>query len=65
LSRGSDDADGDGVSNLTEFLNGTNPQNPASVPIAPVFSITQISLAGGSVQMSCASVTNWTFQLQH
>jgi len=45
-------------------LNGTNPLNPASVPVAPVFLITQISLAGGNVQIGCASVTNWTFQLQ-
>ena len=64
LSLGSDDADGDVVSNLTEYLHGTNPLNPASVPAAPVFSITQISLAGGNVQVGCASVTNWTFQLQ-
>ena len=63
-SRGSDDADGDGVSNLTEFLNGTSPLNPASVPTAPVFNITQIALTNGSVQLSCASATNWTFQLQ-
>ncbi len=64
LSRGIDDADGDGVSNLTEFLHGTSPLNPAAVPAAPVFSITQITFAGGNVQLSCASVTNWTFQLQ-
>ena len=64
LSRGTDDADGDGVSNLTEFWHGTNPLNPASGPAAPAFAITQISLAGGSVQVNCASVTNWMFWLQ-
>ena len=63
-SRGSDDADGDGVSNLTEFLNGTNPQNLASVPAAPAFNITQITLTNGGVQLSCVAATNWMFQLQ-
>ncbi len=63
-SRGADDADGDGVSNLTEFLHGTNPLNAGSVPDAPVFLITTISVAGGLVQLGCASTTNWTFQLQ-
>ena len=63
-SRGSDDGDADGVSNLTEFLNGTSPQNPASVPTAPIFNITQTILTNGSVRMSCVAATNWTFQLQ-
>jgi glycosidase len=63
-SRGTDDADGDGVSNLTEFLHGTNPLNASSAPAAPAFLITQISLAGGNVQLGCAAVPNWTFQLQ-
>jgi alpha-amylase len=63
-SRGSDDADGDGVSNLTEFLNGTNPLNPGSVPSAPAFSITRIALVGTDVQVDCSAAGNWTFQLQ-
>ena len=63
-SRGSDDADGDGVSNRTEFLNGTDPQNLASVPAAPVFNITQIALTNGSVRLSSVAATNWMFQLQ-
>jgi glycosidase len=63
-SRGSDDADGDGVSNLTEFLGGTNPLNPASYPTPPVFNITKISLTASNVQLSCSTTTNWSFQLQ-
>jgi glycosidase len=63
-SRGGDDADADGVSNLTEFLNGANPLNLASVPAGPVFNVTQIALTNGKVQMSCVAATNWTFQLQ-
>ena len=64
LSRGGDDADGDGISNSTEFLHGTNPENPASAPAKPDFAITQILLAGGGLQVTCASVTNWMFRLQ-
>ena len=63
-SRGSDDADGDGVSNLTEFLSGTNPLNPATYPAPPVFNVTQISVTATNVQISCSTVTNWSFQLQ-
>ena len=63
-SRGSDDADGDGVSNLTEYLNGTNPLNPASYPTPPVFNITHISVTASNVQINCSTVTNWSFQLQ-
>jgi glycosidase len=62
-SRGSDDADGDGVSNLTEFLNGTNPLNAASAPAAPAFAIDAIQMAGSTLEMLCPSVTNWSYQL--
>jgi alpha-amylase len=62
-SRGTDDADGDGVSNLTEFLNGTDPSNPSSFPSAPVFDINQIALTGSNIQIYCPSVTNWSYQL--
>ncbi|HWX23288.1 MAG TPA: alpha-amylase family glycosyl hydrolase [Candidatus Binatia bacterium] len=58
-SRGMDDADGDGMSNLKEFLAGTNPLDPSSV-----FKITQALLAGSDVQASCSTVSNRTYQLQ-
>ena len=59
-SRGSDDADGDGASNLNEFLAGTNPLDATSV-----FRITQTQvLPGAIVQINWSSVTNRTYQLQ-
>jgi hypothetical protein len=64
LSRGSDDADGDGVSNLTEYLHGTDPLNPASFPTLPPFKLGQITATGNSVQLTCTISTNWTYQLQ-
>jgi glycosidase len=63
-SRGSDDADGDGVSNLTEYLHGTDPLNPAAFPLLPPFNISGFSRSGANFQLSCSSVTNWTYQLQ-
>jgi alpha-amylase len=64
LSRGSDDADADGVSNLTEYRNGTDPRNPASYPILPPFNLWPITIAAGTVQVSFTSSSNWTYQLQ-
>ena len=58
-SRGSDDADGDGASNLNEFLAGTDPLNAASI-----FKVTQAIIAGGDVQVSCSTAANRTYQLQ-
>jgi hypothetical protein len=58
-SRGSDDADADGVSNLNEFLAGTDPLNPASV-----FKITQVTVVSNNVQVSASTVANRTYQLQ-
>jgi len=63
-SRGSDDADGDGVSNLTEFLAGTDPLNPASFPTPPIFSISRISVTTTNVLLSLPTLTNWSYQLQ-
>ena len=64
LSRGQDDPDGDGVSNLTEFLNGSNPTNSASFPVLAPFAIAQIFFTNGTLQVNCQSATNWTYQLQ-
>ncbi len=64
LSRGADDADGDGVSNLTEYRNGTDPLNPASFPVLPAFNLALIGIAGGDIQLSFASSSTWTYQLQ-
>ncbi|MDD5140937.1 MAG: alpha-amylase family glycosyl hydrolase [Verrucomicrobiales bacterium] len=59
-SRGSDDADGDGASNLKEFLAGTAPIDPASI-----FKITNVAVTNGiDVQVSCSTVINHTYQLQ-
>jgi glycosidase len=63
-SRGPDDADGNGISNLTKYLTGTNPLNPAAYPTPPAFNITQISVSASNVQINCSTVTNWSFQLQ-
>jgi hypothetical protein len=65
LSRGSDDADGDGVSNLTEYLHGTDPLSPASFPTLPPFNLGPIAVAGYNVQLSCPTTTNWSYQLQY
>ena len=64
LSRGSDDADGDGVSNLTEYRNGTDPLNPASFPVLLAFNLGLVGIAGGNVQLSFSSSNTWTYQLQ-
>ncbi|HEV2329879.1 MAG TPA: alpha-amylase family glycosyl hydrolase [Verrucomicrobiae bacterium] len=63
-SRGSDDADGNGISNLTKYLTRTDPLNPADYPTPPICNITQISASPTNVQINCLAGTNWTFQLQ-
>jgi len=64
LSRASDDADGDGISNLTEFFFGTNPLDPNSFPILSPFSVASIGLTATNIQINCPTMTNWTYQLQ-
>jgi hypothetical protein len=58
-SRGSDDADADGASNLNEFLAGTDPGN-----IGSVFAISRVEIVGEDIQVKCSSVANKTYQLQ-
>ncbi|HVM46755.1 MAG TPA: alpha-amylase family glycosyl hydrolase [Candidatus Acidoferrum sp.] len=65
LSRGGDDADGDGVSNLTEYLHGTNPRNAASFPVTARFGISQIAATANSVMLTCATAIYWSYQLRY
>ena len=60
LSRAQDDADGDGVSNLAEYLAGTNPKDAHSY-----LSITGIGLGGtNGVQIAWGSASNKLYSLQ-
>jgi glycosidase len=58
-SRASDDADGDGMSNLNEYFAGTDPLNAVSV-----FRIRQVSTASGDAQINFDSTLGKTYQLQ-
>jgi PKD repeat protein len=58
LSCAACDPDGDGQSNLAEFLAGTGPRDAASV-----FQIIGVTTAGNDVQVSWATRTNKTYQL--
>jgi glycosidase len=58
-SRGADDADDDGASNLAEFLAGTDPLDPASV-----FKITDVAGGGSDIKVRFSTVTNRAYQLQ-
>jgi len=59
LSRAGDDADGDGMFNLEEFLAGTNP-----LSLDSVFKIAGTVRAGSEVQLSWTTQTGRTYQLQ-
>jgi alpha-amylase len=59
-SRGGDDADNDGATNLAEFLAGTNPLDAASV-----FKISSlVNLGSNTFQISWPARTNKLYQLQ-
>ena len=58
-SRGEDDADDDGASNLHEFLGGTLPLNAVSV-----FKIIQATVVGTDIQVSCLTAASRSYQLQ-
>jgi glycosidase len=58
-SRGGDDADGDGLTNLQEYLAGTNPVDATSR-----FAITNVQIVGPDVQVMWTSVAGKMYQLQ-
>ena len=60
LSRPTDDADGDGMTNLQEFLAGTDPKSATST-----FRITNIDKTGGSPRISFPALAGKTYQLQY
>jgi glycosidase len=58
-SRAGDDADGDGKTNLEEYLAGTNPMDATST-----FAITKIILSGSDLQVFWPTVLGKTYQLE-
>jgi len=60
FTRASDDADGDGLTNLQEFKAGTDPTKPKST-----FRITSITDSSGTVQVTFDSVLGETYRLEY
>jgi Tol biopolymer transport system component len=60
LSRASDDADGDGVSNLQEYLAGTDPTNPTSV-----FRLWAATPANSTMNLTWPAVPGKSYQIQY
>ncbi|MGD0745101.1 MAG: hypothetical protein ABSA45_08090 [Verrucomicrobiota bacterium] len=60
LSLAADDADGDGVSNLQEYLAGTDPTNPNSV-----FRLWAGVPAGGAMDLTWLAAPGMSYQVQY
>jgi Tol biopolymer transport system component len=60
LSRASDDADGDGMSNLQEYFAGTSPINPTSV-----FRLSTAVPANSTMNLTWPAVMGRSYQIQY
>jgi Tol biopolymer transport system component len=60
FSLASDDADGDGVSNLQEYIAGTDPTNPNSV-----FRLSTTAPVNGTMNMTWPAVMGKSYQMQY